>query len=151
MSYILSLINPLFWLILAIVFIIIELSTAALITIWFALSAILLIFISFLEITFLNQVLIFLLIAIVLLLLTRPVLQKKLLKNKVNTNVDSLIGKTALVTKTITQFEKGEIKINGLNWSAKAENDGQIAENTECTIVCIEGVTAIVRKKEGKI
>ncbi len=138
------------WLALSIVFLIIEAFTTSLVTIWFAIGSAIVIFVSFLPIPFVWQVVIFLVISILLLILTRPVLAKKLLKNKEKTNVDSLVGKKVLVTKTIKQFEKGEIKVNGVIWSAKTEDNATIEENVECEIIAIEGVTAIVKHGGNK-
>ena len=138
---------PWFWLGMVIVFTVIEIFTAGLTTIWFAIGSIPMIFLSFLPIPFLYQVLIMLVISIVLLIFTRPFFVKKLNANKEKTNVDALIGKTALVTKKITKFEKGEVKIDGKIWTAKSVSDEDIEEGTEYLLQSIEGVTAIVSKK----
>ena len=137
---------PWFWLGMAIIFTLIEVFTAGLTTIWFAIGSIPMIFLSFLPIPFLYQVLIMLVISIVLLIFTRPFFVKKLNANKEKTNVDALIGKTALVTKKITKFEKGEVKIDGKIWTAKSVSDEDLEEGTECLLQSIEGVTAIVSK-----
>ena len=138
---------PWFWLGMAIIFTLIEVFTAGLTTIWFAIGSIPMIFLSFLPIPFLYQVLIMLVISIVLLIFTRPFFVKKLNANKEKTNVDALIGKTALVTKKITKFEKGEVKIDGKIWTAKSVSEEDLEEGTECLLQRIEGVTAIVSKK----
>ena len=138
---------PWFWLGMVIVFTVIEIFTAGLTTIWFAIGSIPMIFLSFLPIPFLYQVLIMLVISIVLLIFTRPFFVKKLNANKEKTNVDALIGKTALVTKKITKFEKGEVKIDGKIWTAKSVSEEDLEEGTECLLQSIEGVTAIVSKK----
>lgn len=138
---------PWFWLGMVVVFTVIEVFTAGLTTIWFAIGSIPMIFLSFLPIPFLYQVLIMLVISIVLLIFTRPFFVKKLNANKEKTNVDALIGKTALVTKKITKFEKGEVKIDGKIWTAKSVSDEDLDAGTECLLQRIEGVTAIVSKK----
>jgi membrane protein implicated in regulation of membrane protease activity len=138
---------PWFWLGMVVVFTVIEVFTAGLTTIWFAIGSIPMIFLSFLPIPFLYQVLIMLVISIVLLIFTRPFFVKKLNANKEKTNVDALIGKTALVTKKITKFEKGEVKIDGKIWTAKSVSEEDLEEGTECLLQSIEGVTAIVSKK----
>ena len=138
---------PWFWLGMVVVFTVIEVFTAGLTTIWFAIGSIPMIFLSFLPIPFLYQVLIMLVISIVLLIFTRPFFVKKLNANKEKTNVDALIGKTALVTKKITKFEKGEVKIDGKIWTAKSVSDEDLDPGTECLLQSIEGVTAIVSKK----
>jgi membrane protein implicated in regulation of membrane protease activity len=89
----------------------------------------------------------FLLIAIVLLAFTRPIAMKKFKVGKVKTNVNDLVGMDGLVTKKITKFGKGEIKIKGQIWTAISENDNDIEEGTECVVIRIEGVKAIVKNK----
>ncbi len=65
---------------------------------------------------------------------------------KTATNVDSIIGKHVLVLKKITALEKGSVKLNGIEWTAKSEDDSEIAENSECVIVSVEGVTVVVKQ-----
>lgn len=138
---------PWFWLSMVIIFTVIEVFTAGLTTIWFAIGSVPMIFLSYLPIPFLYQVLLMLVISIVLLIFTRPFAVKKLNANKEKTNVEALIGKSALVTKKITKFEKGEVKIDGKIWTAKSVSDEDLEEGTECLLQNIEGVTAIVSKK----
>jgi membrane protein implicated in regulation of membrane protease activity len=88
---------------------------------------------------------VFLGMAIALLVFTRPIAIKKFKVGREKTNVDSLIGQRALVTKAISEFEKGEIKLNGQFWSAHAENNSAITEGSKCVILRIEGVQAIVK------
>jgi len=133
------------WVALTVLFAIIEVFTLGLTTIWFAIAALVMVFLSFLHIPLVSQVLIFLAISAVLLFYTRPIAVKKLKIGKVKTNVDSLIGKCALVTKKITEFDRGEVKINGLIWTARTEDGSTLTEGSKCEIVRIEGVQAIVR------
>lgn len=135
-----------FWLILAVVLTLIEVVTLGLTTIWFALGALVMIFLSFTPIPFAVQVLIWLLISSALLYFTRPYALKKLKVGKEKTNSESLIGKKALVISKITKFEKGEIKINGIIWGAKTDTDEELEKDAECEIIRIEGATAIVKK-----
>jgi membrane protein implicated in regulation of membrane protease activity len=143
-----------FWLVLMVAFTLIELACSFnLVTIWFAISAFIMIFISGLTelldtpIRFRLHLGIFLGLAILLFVFTRPVAVKKLKVGKVKTNVDDLVGRDALVVKEITKYGKGEVKIRGQIWTAISETDEEIAENTECVIIGIEGVKAVVRKK----
>jgi membrane protein implicated in regulation of membrane protease activity len=134
------------WVALVIIFAVIEGLTLGLTTIWFALAALVLVFLSFLPIPLPYQILIFLAISAVLLIFTRPIALKKLKIGKVKTNVDSLIGKHALVMKQITEFDRGEIKVNGQIWSARLEEGtvSPLIEGTICEVVRIEGVQAVV-------
>jgi len=135
-----------FWLIIAVVLTLIEVVTLGLTTIWFALGALVMIFLSFTPIPFAVQVLVWLLISSALLYFTRPYAVKKLKVGKEKTNAESLIGKKALVVKTITKFEKGEIKLNGLIWGAKSDQDEELEKDSECEVIRIEGATAVVKK-----
>jgi membrane protein implicated in regulation of membrane protease activity len=137
--------SPWFWFALTVLFTLIEAATWGLTTIWFAIAALVMTFLSFLPIPLTAQVLMFLGMAIALLVFTRPIAIKKFKVGKEKTNVDSLIGQRALVTKAIREFEKGEIKLNGQFWSAHAENNSAITEGSKCVILRIEGVQAIVK------
>jgi membrane protein implicated in regulation of membrane protease activity len=134
-----------FWVVLTVILAVIEVLTLGLTTIWFAIAALVMVFLSFLHMPLVYQILIFLIISAVLLFFTRPIAIKKLKIGKVKTNVDSLAGKCALVTKKITEFDNGEVKINGLIWTAKTEDGSALAEGSKCEIVRIEGVHAIVK------
>ena len=104
----LALYTPWFWFGIAVVCAVIEGLTLGLTTIWFALSAVLMIFISLLQPPFYARVL-FALIALLLLFFTRPLALKFLHTKREKTNADSLIGKKALVLQTITEWEKGPV------------------------------------------
>lgn len=132
------------WFGLTVLFTIIEAATLSLTTIWFAVGAAVLIFLSFAPIPLPYQILIFLAISIVLLLFTRPLALKKFKVGRAKTNVDSFIGKTVVVTKVISPNEKGEVKLNGILWSAKTIDNSELTKGKECIVEKIEGVTMFV-------
>jgi len=134
------------WVALVIIFALIEIFTLGLTTVWFAIAALVMVFLSFIQIPLTGQILIFLAISGALLFFTRPLAVKKFKIGQEKTNVDSLIGKHALVIKTIGEFERGEAKINGQIWSAHSEDNTVITEGSKCEILRIEGVQLIVRK-----
>ena len=134
------------WVTLVIVFALIEVFTLGLTTVWFAIAALVMVFLSFIQIPLTVQILIFLAIATLLLIFTRPLAIKKFKMGQEKTNVDSLIGKHALVIKTIREFERGEAKIEGKIWSARSEDNTEINEGNKCEILRIEGVQLIVRQ-----
>lgn len=81
------------------------------------------------------------------LLFLRPIALRHLKKKSADqaTNVDALIGATALALSVITQDE-GLIKLNGETWSARSHT-GQIQEGVQVKVVAIEGATAVVKQK----
>ena len=136
------------WMGIAVIMAVIEGLTMGLTTIWFAIAALVMVFVSFLPIPLVFQIMIFLAISSGLLFFTRPIAIKKFKTGKVKTNVDSLVGMAALVTKQITEFDRGEVKLNGQIWSAKSEDGSTLQEGTKCEVVRIEGLQAIVIAKK---
>jgi len=133
------------WVALVIVFALIEVFTLGLTTVWFAIAALIMVFLSVLKIPLSVQILIFLCISALLFIFTRPLAIKKFKMGKEKTNVDSLVGKHVLVTGKISEFEKGEVKLNGLFWTARSDTNTEILEGTKCEVIRIEGVQLIVR------
>ena len=149
LSMFLALYTPWFWFGIAVVCAVIEGLTLGLTTIWFALSAVLMIFISLLQPPFYAQCVLFALVALLLLFFTRPIALKFLHAKREKTNADSLIDKKAVVLQTITEFEKGQVKINGIVWTAASIDGAVIPAGDECIIEKIEGVTLIVKETDA--
>nr|MDR2964341.1 NfeD family protein [Treponema sp.] len=135
------------WVFLTVLFTVIEVFTFGLVTVWFALASFIMIFLAFIpKFPFMYQIMVFLALSAVILIYTRPIAIKKFKMGRVKTNVESLVGMNALVTKKIGEFDKGEVKLNGQIWSAHSEDGSIIEEGTKCEVVRIEGVHAIVKK-----
>lgn len=140
------------WLGLVVLFSLTELYSYSLVTVWFAIAALVMVFLSLLleNLSLPVQALIFMAISAVLLIFTRPLAVKKFRMGKTKTNVDSLAGQHAPVMKTISEFEKGEVKINGQIWSAVSEDGSEIAAGSKCEILRVEGVKLIVRQTPAR-
>ena len=138
-----------FWLVLMIVLIIIEVATLGLSTIWFAFGALVAFIASLFGASVTLQVILFLIVSIISLLLTRPIAVKYLSKDRVKTNAEGLIGKHAIVEEDISNIkETGLVKINGLEWMARTEEDNDIIEKGSVVdIIRIDGVKLIVKGK----
>ena len=80
------------WLIIFIVLIVIELLTMGLTTIWFAGGALAALLMSVLGFGMPVQVVVFIIVSVLLLVLTRPIAVKYFNQNRQKTNVESLIG-----------------------------------------------------------
>ena len=136
---------PWVWVAVTIICVVIESLTLSLTTIWFGISAFVMVFLAFTPLPFPAQLFIFVAVALLLLIFTRPIVKKKLNQKKIATNYESIIGQIALVTKKITAFEKGSIKINGMEWTATVKEDIVLEEGSKCIIEEIAGVTAYVK------
>lgn len=134
------------WLIIVILLTILEVITINLVSVWFIVSGIVSLFLSFVIDSFYIQFMVFVCLGLVLMLLTRPYLVKKLSKKKVSTNLDRVIGMEGIVTEEITKFKIGEVKVDGKKWSAIANEKIKVGE--EVIVDSIDGVKLIVRKGE---
>lgn len=136
------------WLIIIFVLIVAEVSTVNLVSVWFIASGIVSLILSFFIDSFYIQFAVFVILGIILLITTRPILQKMLKVKDEKTNLDRVIGMTAIVTETITKNEVGEVKVDGKRWSAISKK--KIEKGEEAIVEEIDGVKLIVRKKEEK-
>lgn len=144
--------EALYWLIGVVVLLAIELLTMGLTTIWFAGGALVAFGVTVVGGGRLLQIIVFLVVSFLLLFFTRPLATKFFNGKREKTNVDSLIGKEAKVTKTIDNFnQQGTVFVNGMEWSARAEDDMIIKEGEKIQIKKIEGVKLIVKLKEETI
>ena len=144
--------EALYWLIGVVILLAIELLTMGLTTIWFAGGALVAFGVTVVGGGRLLQIIVFLVVSFLLLFFTRPLATKFFNGKREKTNVDSLIGKEAKVTKTIDNFnQQGTVFVNGMEWSARAEDDTIIKEGEKIQIKKIEGVKLIVKLKEEKI
>lgn len=139
------------WLVVLVACLVVEISTLGLTSIWFAGGALLAMIISLIGGPLWLQVLVFLVASIVLLVFTRPIATKYFNKSRTKTNVDSKIGKQAIVTERIDNLiGEGRIVTDGMEWTARSLDSSVIEEGTVVTIEKIEGVKAIVKiRKEG--
>lgn len=142
--------ETMYWLLIFIVLLVIEIGTMGLTTIWFAGGALAAFIMGIIGFGTGVQIAVFSIVSIVLLLSTRPIALKYFNKERQKTNAESLIGKQALVLEEVdTLHNKGVVEVNGQEWSAKTEEpSGVIAKNTVVTIEGIQGVKLIIKEKE---
>ena len=138
----------LIWVAVFAVMVIIEATTLGLVTVWGAISALIMAFIAQTGLAIGWQILIFLAITLLLLLTTRPIVVKKLKVGRTRTNVDTLLGEDVIVTKAVKRFEKGEAKSrNGVIWAVTASDESEIEEGAVCTVKEVQGNTLTIEKK----
>lgn len=128
----------LFWLVLFVILALFELATVNLVSIWFAIGAIIATFVSLVTDNIMIHLAVFTITSILLLLLTKPFVKKIKRKDVVPTNLDRVIGKVGVVTEKIEKDGIGEVKVLGKRWSAYS--DKEIKENCKVKILSINGV-----------
>lgn len=136
------------WLILLAVFLVIEAITTGLTTIWFAGGALLAGIAAYLGMDLIFQLILFFVVSVVLLVFTRPLAVKFMKKGVERTNVNSMIGKRALVTEEIDNLrESGKVRIQDIDWLARSSREGErIPKDSLVEIVRVTGVTLIVEE-----
>lgn len=135
-----------YWLLIIIILTTIEVITTNLVSVWFIASAIISLIVSFFTDSFLIQFAIFVLGGAIFLLLTKPLLKKKLATKKIPTNIDRILGMKGKVTEKIMPNEIGEVYVDGKKWSAYSN---EIIEINELVIIeAINGVKLKVRKEK---
>ena len=138
-----------FWLVLFVVLLVVEIATMGLTTVWFAGGALIAFLAAYIHLGVGLQIVLFLAVSILLLVLTRPIAVKYFNQEREKTNVDSLIGQNAVVKEEINTIKAtGRVEVNGMEWSAKTEHTEIIEANTVVSIKGIQGVKLIVEKVE---
>lgn len=134
------------WLIVLIAGLVIEILTVTLVSIWFALGAACALIAQSFGLSEIVQIIIFLVVSIVAIILTRPLYKKLKLKKDVKLNTDKNIGKRGYVTKPIAQYGSGQVKLDDTYWSARGTDEQAIALNTLVQVVDVEGAKLIVEE-----
>lgn len=134
------------WLGIVLFLIFIEAATAGLVTIWFVASGIVAMVLSMFIDGYLIQFGVFVLLGVLLLVTTRKSLVKLLGDRKEKTNLDRVVGMTAIVTKEIDKNKLGEVKVDGKYWTAFA--DKNIKVDSTVKVLEINGVKLKVKEVE---
>ena len=137
------------WLIAAGVFFVVEIMTVGFMIFWLGVAALLACIVSLFTGNLVIQTAVFVISSALLLLLTRPFVEKFITKKEPNvkTNAYSIIGKEGKVTKSFDEDSKiGQIKVGSEKWTAKSKNDEVLNEGDAVKIEAIDGVKAIVTK-----
>ena len=134
------------WAVLIVAFCVLEGVTAQLVSIWFVIGAIAALIAKFLGAGLVVQIVIFIAVSIVALLITRPIVRKKLNTKAEKTNADRCIGMQGVVTEDIDNLApSGQVKTDGKIWTARSSTGENIPAGTVVTVEKIDGVKLIVK------
>jgi membrane protein implicated in regulation of membrane protease activity len=142
--------DVLFWLFAMVIFVVFEIATMGLYTIWFAGGSLMAFFAALMGFNVWVQLAVFLIVSAVLIFFTRPLAAKKLENGRVKTNVESLIGEKAKIIEPVDNTAgTGRALVNGQEWMTRSSKDDvAFPVNEVVEIVGISGVKIIVRKVE---
>ena len=136
------------WLGVIVVALILEATTAALVSVWFIPSALVSLILALCGVSIPIQIGVFVVMSLLLLIFLRPIATKVLKVRKTPTNVDSLIGKKVVITETVDNIQgTGSGKVDGKNWTVRSNDDNiSFAPGDIVNIKKIDGVKLICSK-----
>lgn len=137
--------DVIFWLAATVILFIAEAITVNLVTVWFAVGALVAFIAAVAGAQIWLQIVLFVAVTIVTLIFTRPLAKKYFDGKHEATNADMVIGKIAVVTESIDNITaKGAVSCMGKVWSARSAQDENISEGEKVTVKSIQGVKLIV-------
>ena len=132
------------WLVVVVLLAIIEASTVNLVSIWFVISGLVALIVSLFTEAFYIQFGVFVLLGIILLVITKPAMNKMLKEKETKLNLERIIGMEGIVTEKIEKNKIGEVKVDGKLWSAISNT--KIPVNAIIKAKEIDGVKLVVEK-----
>lgn len=150
MAFIADLSMTVFWLVVLVALVIIELLTMGLTTVWFAGGALVATIAALFHAPLFLQVILFLVVSALLLFFTRPLAVKYFNKDRIRTNAESLVGRQAIVISEIDNLQGiGQVNVGGMEWSARTRVDGvKLPVGTVATVLAINGVKLVVEERK---
>ena len=140
--------NTVFWICAMVLFLIIEAVTPMLVSVWFALGALVAAILSYIGLDTNGCVMVFALVSAVSIALFKKLFDGRFKTKHERTNADRLIGAQGIVEGDIDPvMGKGTVVVQGNLWSAKADVNIPAGEKIE--VCAIEGVKLLVKKVEG--
>ena len=139
----------LMWLLLVVVFIVVESVTLGLTTIWFAGGSLVAILAAMLGADIWVQLAVFIVVSVLLLFFVQPSACRKFNSKRMKTNIDTYIDAECKVIETIDNFnQKGAVLLDGKVWTARSVDSSIIQQGEAVTVSEISGVKLIVKKRE---
>ena len=135
------------WLSVVILSLIVEFMTSELVSIWFFVGSFVSMILALFKVDEAIQVVVFVAVSSIFMLCARPFVKKWTKRNEIKTNVDSLVGRIAIVTEDILDGNRGVVKLDSQEWSAISNDD--IAKGTKVVILSIEGNKLIVKENKS--
>lgn len=137
------------WLVLMVLFLVVEAGTVALVSVWFAVGSLAAAITALLGGAVWLQITVFAVVSAVLLATLWPLVRRYVTPKLTRTNVDAVVGTVGLVTVAIDNVSAlGQVKLGTMVWTARSTSGDPIPEGTRVRVDRIEGVKAFVSPAE---
>lgn len=132
------------WLVAVIAFVAVEAATTALVSVWFAIGAAAAMAASFFTGSFAVQLAVFAVISAAALCIMLPSLIKRRggRQAPVTNGAPLSIGKVGVVLAEILPGEPGRVRVDGLDWQARAEQP--LPQGAKCRVTDVDGAMLVV-------
>lgn len=138
------------WVVLLIVFLVLEAVSVQLVSAWFAVGALAALIANLCGLNVVWQIVLFLAVSAICLVATRPLVKKLTAAKIQKTNADRCIGAEAVVIEEINNLEPtGQVKAVGNVWTARSADNSVIPKGAVVIVERMEGVKLIVRNKSN--
>ena len=136
--------DTILWLVTIVAFIAVETATTALVSVWFAIGAAAAMFASFFTSSLGIQAAVFAVVSAVALAIMVPTLTRRRKEHKppVTNGSPLTIGKQGVVLVDIEPGTLGRVRVDGLDWQARAETP--LPKGERCKVVAVDGAILIV-------
>lgn len=135
------------WLAIVIISLVVEFLTSEVVSIWFAVGSFVALIVALCGLNEAVQIILFVSVSLLFLVAARPFIKKWTKRNEIKTNVDSLIGRIAIVTEDIIDGNRGVVKLDSQEWSAISSDN--LVKDTKVVVLSIEGNKLIVKENKA--
>lgn len=137
-------IDPIFWLIAAVGFLVLEGMTFSMVSIWFAAGSAAALLSCLFHPPFKVQAVVFMVVSVLCLAAFKPLTQR-LRQKPTPTNGDRSLGREAKVLTPVSAEETGRVRLDGVDWNARCATPGDtLAPGQSCRVTEIHSTLLIV-------
>ena len=144
--------DTIIWLVLLIVFLVVEALTVTMVSLWFAGGCLAALLVAATGGGWGFQVFTALAVSALLLACLRPIARKHFTPKLTKTNVDAIVDSRGYVTADIDNVSAtGSVKLGAMEWTARSTSGAAIPKGTLVKVDKIEGVKAFVTPVEAEV
>ena len=137
-------IDPIFWLIAAVGFLVLEGMTFSMVSVWFAAGSAAALLSCLFHPPFKVQAVVFIVVSVLCLAAFKPLTQR-LRQKPTPTNGDRSLGREAKVLTPVSAEETGRVRLDGVDWNARCTTPGDtLAPGQSCRVTEIHSTLLIV-------
>ena len=137
-------IDPIFWLIAAVGFLVLEGMTFSMVSVWFAAGSAAALLSCLFHPPFKVQAVVFMVVSVLCLAAFKPLTQR-LRQKPTPTNGDRSLGREAKVLTPVSAEETGRVRLDGVDWNARCATPGDtLGPGSLCRVTEIHSTLLIV-------